>query len=132
MGYQFPVRKKRNKYNAERIERAYERGPCGSKLEGAVFQRLLLLERAGNIRDIRQQVSVHLSCGIMWKVDFSYFDKEKKRTIYAEAKGVETERYRLCLKLWRGGHGPGPLEVWKGHFSDPRVVEIVIPRKVSV
>lgn len=99
-----------------------------SKLEASVYQLLVLREKAGNISDIRQQHAVDLSCGIKWKVDFSFIDNETKERVFAEAKGVETERYRLCLKLWRGGHGPGRLEIWKGGYQRPQLVEIVTPK----
>lgn len=119
MGYFF---RNKNKFNAVRTN------GMGSKLEASVYQILVLRERLGQISDIKQQVLVDLSCGIRWKVDFSFLDKARDEIMYAEAKGVETERYRLCLKLWRGGHGPGYLEVWKGSFQRPTLVEIIKPK----
>lgn len=118
----FPFRPK-NKFRAVRTN------GMGSKLEAAVYQILLLRQKAGEISDIKQQVSVDLSCGIRWKVDFSFFDKCRDLEVWAEAKGLETERYRMCVKLWRGGHGPGLLEIWKGSYQRPILKEIVIPKK---
>lgn len=112
---------RRQKFNAHRTN------GMGSKLESAVHDLLKLRERSGAISDIKQQVSVDLGFGIKWKVDFSFVDNGQ--TVYAEAKGVETERYRMCLKLWRGGQGPGPLEIWKGDYKRPRLVELVNPKK---
>ena len=100
-----------------------------SKLEAAVFQILQLREKAGEIADIRQQVTVDLTCGIRWKVDFSFYDEAAMRRVWAEAKGCETDRYRICLKLWRGGHGPGDLEIWKGRWQNPTLVDIVKPQE---
>jgi hypothetical protein len=60
-------------------------------------------------------------------VDFNFLDLKTKKRVWVEAKGCETERYRLCLKLWRGGHGPGELEIWKGSWQRPILVEIVKP-----
>lgn len=126
MGYQWPVRKKSfNKYNAVRSN------GFGSKLESAVYQLLLLRQKAGEIKDINQQVSVDLTCGIRWKVDFSYYEKRLKKTAWVEAKGCETERYRMCLKLWRGGHGPGTLLIYKGSYVKPTLVDIVVPRALE-
>lgn len=120
MGYSWPVKKKgTNKYNAMRT------AGFGSKLEASVYQLLLFRQKVGEIKDIKQQVSVDLSCGINWKVDFQFYDRIRKRTMYAEAKGIETERYRICLKLWRGGHGPGPLEIYKGSYKSPKLVDII-------
>ena len=100
-----------------------------SKLESAVHQILLLLERAGEITDIKQQVCVELICGIRWKVDFSYTCVASGEQIWAEAKGLETDRYRICKKLWEGGFGPGPLEIWKGNWRKPIMVETIIPKE---
>lgn len=117
--------KKNNKYNAKR-----EAG-FGSKLEAEVYKILKLREKAGQIQDLCQQQRVDLSCNIFWKVDFSFVETATNRRVWAEAKGVETERYRLCLKLWKGGHGPGKLEIWKGHYTCPRLIEIVEPIRRS-
>lgn len=134
MGYNWPRRKtplkrtgfNRNKYNAVRCS------GFGSKLEAAVFEVLKLREKSGEISDIRQQVSVDLGFGINWRVDFSFAkhvpNPNMAIRMYAEAKGVKTERYRMCLKLWRGGQGPGPLEIWEGSWQWPALVEIVTPK----
>lgn len=119
MGYNWPKRKI-NKFNAIRTE------GMGSKLEAAVYQILLLREKSGEISDITKQTRVHLGCGIYWRVDFSFCVNAAGCRVWAEAKGVKGERYRICLKLWRD-HGPGPLEIWEGHYSKPYLKEIVIP-----
>lgn len=121
MGYAWPPKKKFNKYHAIR------QGPHGSKLEKAVYQLLLLREKSGEIDDIRCQQTADLTCGIRWKVDFNFRDVKTGDRVWCEAKGVETERYRICLKLWKGGHGPGRLEIWKGDYHHPRCVDIVKP-----
>lgn len=113
----------RSKYNAVRS------GGFGSKLEACVHEILQNRERAGQISDIKQQDRVDLSCGIFWKVDFSFTDNNTGERVWCEAKGVETERYRICLKLWRGGHGAGKLEIWKGSYTNPKLVEIVTPKE---
>jgi hypothetical protein len=114
--------KKANKYGAVRSN------GFGSKLESAVYQNLLLREKAKEISSIKQQHGVDLGFGISWKVDFSYFDLISWQRIWVEAKGVKTERYRMCLKLWEGGQGPGPLEIWEGSYKQPKLIKIVIPK----
>jgi hypothetical protein len=123
MGYDWPPNRfktKKNKFNAIRT------GGNASKLENAVYQILLLREKAGEISDIRQQRGVHLGCGINWNVDFSFCDNKLNRITWAEAKGIKGERYKICLKLWRD-HGPGILEIWEGDYHNPFRSEIVIP-----
>lgn len=114
---------KRGKFGAIRTN------GMSSKLEAAVHQILLIREKAGEISDIQQQCAVDLSCGIKWKVDFSFLNNFSGEKVWAEAKGVETERYRICLKLWRGGNGPGKIEIWKGDYRRPTCVEIITPTK---
>lgn len=113
---------RRHKYNAVRA------GGFGSKLESAVYRLLLFKQRAGLLSDIRCQDPVELTCGIKWKVDFSYLDKETGERRWVESKGVNTPRYLICLKLWAGGHGPGVLEIYKGNWRDPRLVRVVTPK----
>jgi hypothetical protein len=124
MGFDWPPRGKRfkrpSKFGAVRCS------GFASKLEAAVHQVLILKANAGRISEIRLQDSVDLTCGINWKVDFSYMDHASGLRIWVEAKGVESERFRICLKLWRI-HGPGPLELWKGRWEDPRLARIIRP-----
>lgn len=110
---------KKNKYQNIRTN------GFASKLEAEVYKILKMRERAGEISDIKKQQRVDLTCGISWRVDFSFFDKATKKRTYAEAKGMAGERYRLCRKLWKGGHGPGKLEIWKGSYKSPKLAEIV-------
>lgn len=112
-----------------------------SALEASVCEILVLRERAGEIRNIKYQATVHLAYGIKWRVDWSFEEKLIDReTIstpdmfnwmpkYAEAKGVETVDYKLKLRMWREGCGPAPLEIWKGSASRPMLVEVVHPKR---
>lgn len=119
MGWPIP---RRNKFGAQRTD------GFSSKLEAGLHQILVARMLSGEIDSIRQQVSVDLTCGIRWRVDFLFRVVKTGQQVWAEAKGCETDRYRLCLKLWRGGHGPGPLEIWKGDWRRPKLVEVVIPQ----
>ena len=134
MGYPWPPRRKRaHKFNLD------PGAPRSSKLERAVYELLLLREKAGEIKDIRKQVGVDLAREtvknlrtgkervrtVRWKVDFSFVCKKTGRTVYCEAKGVETPLYRRQLRLWREGAGPGNLEIWKGDYRRPRMVDFI-------
>lgn len=117
-----------------------------SKLEAAVRQILDLRQRAGEISDIKCEQSVLLGTetvlnlrtgksrtrNIQWKVDFSFIEVNTNTRVWCEAKGVETRLYRKQLRLWREGAGPGKLEIWKGDWRRPELVEVVIPKQGEV
>ena len=103
---------KSNKFRAKRS------GGFDSKLEFSVYNILLLRERAGEIKDIKSQQSVDLTAGIRWRVDFSFIDVKSMALVYAEAKGVVTEGYRLKLKLFKH-YRDEKLEIWKGTWQKP-------------
>lgn len=101
--------RRRNKFGAVKT-----RGTSGrlfdSKAERDRAEELMLLERAGEIRDLVEQPRVELEPGIRFKPDFSYV--ERGRLVHEDVKGVETERFRLIKKLWRL-HGPSVLRITK-------------------
>jgi hypothetical protein len=77
---------------------------------------------------------VHLAFGIRWKVDFSFEQRQKDDTwvmTWCEAKGFNTADFKIKLKMWREGAGPGPLELWKGNARAPKLVEIIIPKQIK-
>lgn len=119
----------RHKYKAKRSERAgYS---FASKLEASVFDHLMLLQKAGEIKDLKCQDTVYLTdARIIYKPDFRFVDVKTGETIWAEAKGVELGPWRQKLKLWRF-YGPGPLHIYKGHHLRPTLVEVVIPKGVG-
>jgi hypothetical protein len=101
----------------------------GSGLEGAVYLRLLERQARGEIRDLKCQQRAFLQDGandvrIEWTLDFSYVDCATGELCYAEAKGVGSPDYAIKLKLWRTLR-PHRLEIWKGHYESPRVVEVI-------
>lgn len=99
-----------------------------SELEAALYDLLMLRERAGEFRDLRCQPQVYLTdARIVMKPDFIAYDEEQ-RPLYFEAKGFETDIWRLKRRLWEY-YGPGPLEVWKGSAKRPRLVEIITPKR---
>ena len=50
----------------------------------------------------------------------------QKEEIFVEAKGVKTDRWLIAEKLWKF-YGPAPLELWKGDWRQPKLVELIIP-----
>ena len=127
-----PVRGKGSgisKYNVDTRLNKLAGAPRGSKLERAVYGRFELMERVGYVYDLKQQVRVDLGDGIYWNVDFSYRYKRGPfagQLRFVEAKGVETEGYRIKKKLWKS-RGKGALEIWKGTWQNPQLVETVRP-----
>ena len=115
----------RNKYSAKRVTVNGEAQGFPSKLEAAIFEQLSLLEKAGEIIDLSRQAGVDLTLAeIRWKIDFSYIDAHTNKRVFAEAKGVEDERYKIFKKLWPF-YGFGDLQVWKGNYRCPKVVETI-------
>lgn len=87
-----------------------------SKKEARRYGELLLLERAGNISDLRRQVVFELiprqktpDGGYMHPVkyiaDFVYRDEESGRTVVEDVKGKRTNVYVIKKKLMLERHG---------------------------
>lgn len=115
---------KRNKYKAVKTGDGFP-----SKLEAAVYQKLKDREFLGEIKDIKRQQSIVLQEGdklkrIAIKIDFTFVNRLTGKTWAVEAKGVSTGEWRLKLKLWRDKM-PMPLELWKGHWQNPKLVEVI-------
>lgn len=112
-----------NKYRAKRTE------GFPSKLEAAVYYKLLEREKVGAIKNIKRQQQVVLQGGpretrITWRIDFSFEISDTGELCYAEAKGIENADYKIKLKLFRA-NPPGRLEIWRGSYKNPKLVEIV-------
>lgn len=125
----WPRNRTRNKYGAKSVD------GFPSKLEAAVYHLLKLRERAGEISDVQRQQTVVLQEGprdqrITYRVDFSYYCKNTRQTIWAEAKGVATDVWKMKVKMWRV-HGPGLLEVYGGHHSRPTIKQRILSKKVN-
>lgn len=100
-----------------------------SKLEGAVYQLLKARELAGEIKDIEIQNHVYLTdARIHYIPDFKFTFVATDTPGWAEAKGFENERWPMKKRLWKA-YGPGPLEIWKGSWQRPRLVETVVPSR---
>lgn len=81
-----------------------------SKLESMKYLELKLLERVGEIKDLKLQVTFELQPSykknnkivkaINYVADFVYYDVNKKKTIIVDTKGYRTEIYKLKKKIF--------------------------------
>lgn len=84
-----------------------------SKREARRYQDLLLLERAGEISDLRTQVRLPVVVNGMqvcvYVCDFWYLDKDG-REVVEDVKGFASQVYRLKKKLVKAALGIDILE----------------------
>lgn len=96
-----------------------------SRFEGDLFLMLEHLQKIGEIRDLKCQVSCYLTdARILYKPDFSFV--RDGQTVFAEAKGFETAVWRIKRRLWKH-YGDGVLEVYKQGRSGPFLSETITP-----
>ncbi len=80
-----------------------------STLEARRCDELGLMEKAGLIRDLEQQVRFRLDVNgrhiCDYICDWKYFDNERGCEIVEDAKGLMTEVCRMKLKLMAAIHG---------------------------
>lgn len=107
--------RRRNKFHAIQVHDMVTGQHFASKGEHRRFQDLQLLERAGEISDLKTHPKVVLVAGndvlpeIAWHPDYSYV--EKGRTVYEDWKPRQaTDREHLLFDLWRH-FGPGLLRI---------------------
>lgn len=99
-----------------------------SQFECAVFNLLLLREKAGEIRDIQCQDHIYLTeARICYIPDFKFVDLQTNNFAWAEAKGFETDVWKIKKRLWEH-YGPGRLEIYKGNAKKVFLKETVIPK----
>jgi hypothetical protein len=109
---------KRSKYGA--VKTVVDGITFASKREAARFVELKLLERSGEIRDLRLQPSFEIIPAIeldgkkqrpvRYLADFCYMN-EDGRTVYEDVKGFRTEVYRIKRRLVKHVFGVEILEV---------------------
>lgn len=114
---------RRSKYGARRTN------GFSSALENAVHLILKERESLGEITDIKCQHTIVLQTGdkktiIRWKVDFSFTNTQTGLTELCEAKGVETDSYKLKLRIYRK-HSPYRLTIYKGTWQRPIIAEVI-------
>lgn len=123
---------KKNKYRAVRVQAAGM--SFASRLEYDTWCYLVMLEKGKKIRDLECQKNVRLFADpdINYKADFAFFDLEKQRMIYAEAKGLECERWRMIKKLWIHV-GPSDLQVFMRarNGRDIILTEVLFPKSME-
>ncbi len=104
-----PKRKKGSKFRAVKAE--FRDRMFDSKLERDRAIELTALMDSGHISDLKFQVTYTLSkAQITYKPDFVY--TEDGREIAEDAKGIETDRFKIIKKLWKA-YGPCPLRITK-------------------
>jgi hypothetical protein len=119
-------KQKRQKFGAVRVKTPGQ--TFDSKLEHAVFQILKLRERAGEIKNIRSQVTLRLTLAkIGYRADFTFEDCKTGDTVACEAKGdYPNAIWDLKKRLYKF-YGKFKLEIWKGLHTNPQLVEVITP-----
>ncbi len=95
-----------------------------SKLHAAVYQALKLMEAAGELRDIRCEVTLPIVGKLKFKSDFVVFDIKRDCEVAHEAKGHEFPRFKAIVQAWDGA-GPMDLVIWKGDWRRPFIWKTV-------
>ena len=95
-----------------------------SKLEAAVYQMLKY-----EWENVEVQPSVYLTeARILYKPDFKVWQTNSELSgLYAEAKGFETDVWRIKRRLWEH-YGPGRLQIYKGSHLRPVLAEVIVPK----
>lgn len=98
-----------HKYNAKRVD--IEGETYRSGLEAEVHAYLKLLERAGEIKNIRREVPIRLTPSVSHKLDYVVFDVKRGIDIGIECKGFEEGQWLVKKNLYKD-FGPFPLQIW--------------------
>ena len=106
---------RRSKYGAQKTE--YDGIVFDSKREAMRWRELALLQRSGEIADLRRQVKFILvpaqvdengkiaERAVSYVADFVYSDMHSGETVVEDAKGMHTREYIIKRKLMRYVHG---------------------------
>lgn len=88
-----------NKYRAVKTYSELIGRKFDSKTEARRAEQLFMLQKAGAIKDLQFQVPFQLSLkpNIKIRIDFSYYDKESKQTVYEDSKGMQTREFRVKM-----------------------------------
>jgi len=95
-----------------------------SGLERDTYLHLKLMKAAGEISAIRCQVTINITKYIRWRIDFECDDIEGN-VFYVEAKGFETEDYKLKKKAYKE-FGKFPLYVYIRYGKDQVTIKETI------
>jgi len=102
------LNKKKNKYNAKKTkldDKTYD-----SKREANRAAELKILQKAGEIVQIFEQVPFELPAEIIYKADFVILWRDGKWTV-EDSKGYQTDVYKLKKKLFFDRYGIEIVEV---------------------
>lgn len=84
--------KMRHKFNAVKCER--DNIKFASKAERAYYDKLLLLQKSGEILFFLRQVPISLPGGTIYRCDFVTFDREGE-VHFIDVKGMETPEFKI-------------------------------------
>lgn len=101
----------KNKYNARPIQATAGGQGYRSQLEAQVHETLRLMERAGQIRNIRREQSIQIIPSMTHKLDFLVFDIKRNMDIGIEAKGFNDPTWNEKQKVYKD-FGTFPVQVW--------------------
>lgn len=88
---------------------------------------MALLEKGGEIRDIHVKPNVRLTeAKILMIPDFAAFHLKLDTIAYFEAKGFESDVWKLKKRLWTV-YGPGPMFIYKGNYKKVTLAEVIYP-----
>ena len=96
------------KYNNKKTQvKAYV---FDSALEAKRYRQLEVLQRAGEIKDLKMQVKYELQEAfnkngkhyrtITYIADFVYYDNRQRKTIVEDTKGIKTDVFKIKQKLF--------------------------------
>lgn len=92
-----------NKYKAIKTER--DGILFDSKLEASQYEELKLLQAAGEIKNLELQYEFTLAVNnrqiCIYIADFVYFDCQENKWVCSDAKGVETDVFKIKKKLFQ-------------------------------
>ena len=108
MGFHFPFlpidKPRRSKYGA--IKETVDGVKFASKREAKRYKELMLLFRAGKIRNLELQPEFEFKIDgklmFTYRADFAYFEGEQR--VIEDSKGVRTPLYKLKKKIVEAAH----------------------------
>ena len=107
--------KRKNKYGA--IKTMRDGVLFDSKLEAFHYDNLKLLQLAGEIRDLELQHEMPLKIGdaqiCIYIADYRYFDIKEAKWVISDAKGIETDVFRIKWKIAQVLHPENIYELRK-------------------
>ena len=121
-----------SKYNAKRSMDSYVKAcPTSvdghnfpSKLHASVYGVLKTMMLAGEISNIRCEVSIPIAGKLKLKVDFVVFNIRRCVDEAHESKGYRDKRYNAIEQAWFDT-APMDLIVWEGSYLRPKISKVI-------